>query len=442
MKTKATCFFTSVIILLLTGCKAYISYHTKTTLSLEAFKNAVKLPSQDTLIIKQSELVYNAQSEYGERNISNKNPRKEAAEDKIRNQLIKFADVKDNIKILFEKYFKKNSCACGSVEMHVFVRKIIEPQTFYSHLSSPYRSDSYVFYIFTDYDPQTGLGRYYQTDAYYPRDAFSFSAEELCPDACVKKNRIEFFTGVFYLTHSDVLRQDVIALLGPLNDISDRKEFTIEIMPNNHLKFTKAFEFKFNNFYPIVQGNYFLEQRDALPCSGNTSFIFDVEYREFEHLTGTRAANAMVNMNRHNDTIKNLSDYRDYFYPLKGTNNIEADSGYVFFGVFDKRDKIRTETFYRYQSFRDIFNYNREIKNMSILEKAMRKKHIIKPFDTIKMRSEMMRNTDTLKSNFKDPSIIGEAKPGNSYQITGIEKIKNNNDSVIWLKIKKTDSLK
>lgn len=421
------------------SCGPYISYHDQTTKSLEFYKQAIHPNERDSfLIISKGEIIIKGQT----KNVGRKNPRKTSLTKNITNLQEMFKEVNDSTKTLFKNYFENNSCKCGSEKMYVFVRKIFAPQSFYSHLATPYRSASFVFYVFTDYDAETGLGRYYQTDAYFPRDAFSFDIQDLCPDACFNQKRIEFFTGIFFLSHSELIDQDVIALLGPLNDINDRKEFTIERSPENKLKFIKSFEFKMYNYYPIVQGNYVLEQQVSLPCEGeNTKKYFENEYAKFDSLDEHDAAMTLINQNTTIDSI-NRSYYRDYFYPLRGVHNGEADSGYVFFGELKNNKNVKNETFYRFKTMFGTFNHNKEIKCLKTLEKMKKCGYSLKPFDVIKVHNKIVKVTNGNFSNFNDSSIVGEARPNCLYRILEINKVENLKDSIIWLKVSKANQVR
>ncbi|MES1221746.1 MAG: hypothetical protein ABUT20_39980 [Bacteroidota bacterium] len=424
---KARTLYPSLLALftVIVSCSPPLSYKLQTKNALELYKKAVA----DTSKIKESLAdFYGNELRYGKKKYGKKNRAFPAgyaiqrfSEKQLKGQIEKLNKVNAATRKEFERCFTHNDCKADSITL--FTRRLIQPQSAYSHLSSPYKNETYVFYVFTDYDPQTGFGRYYQSDSYYPRDAFSFAPQDFCPelinDNCY--NEIEFFTGVFYLTHSELTSEDVVCLLSPDNDFNDRKVFSV--LPAGPGKFilTKSFENRLYNFYPIMDGNYSLQQQGRIAMS-ETSIkrVFQQECNRLAKLKGAEAEKTRFNLN---SDYKDLNVPRDYFYPLKGKSNFAAEDGWVYFGELAEHKFIANETFYRTNKGWG-YNFSKEIavfKTLGYLK--TKEKKYISPFDIIKMRSKIPGTLTEMHSAFEDAEIIGEARPNEKYRIVELDTV-------------------
>lgn len=448
-----TLFVSLIIVASACNSKKHISYKSQTINTLDLYNIANKQIINNQIECAENTFykVYSDKYIYGSKKGRRGKIKKNIAWNYFSELPRKFENVNSNTKNEFKKLFSKNCCNCNNDSLTVISRKIVQPQSEYSHLSSIYKSKSYVFYILTDYDSITGIGRYFQTDAYYPRDAFSFDAKDLCPD-CSNNNKLEFFTGVFYLTHSSVLMQDVICLLSPENDFNERKVFSIEIEKNKLQSFTKIYEYKANNYYPIVNGNYKLDINTKLGCAhGNTAEIFKTEIVELDTLKATTSA-LFSTYNAQEKILLNKIP-RNFLYPLKGNKTSLVDSGWVYLGLVFlndsnksasknhiQSDKIRQETFYIYKR-NFCMSFNKEIKSIKLIDdiKNGNKYYTIKPFEFIKMRRTYLTSKDKM-SNIKDDEIIGEASPNLKYRIKDFKIIGEGQIRCIWINIKKENS--
>lgn len=427
-------------ILVFVSCKLTISYREQTKSALELYKSVVRDSSRVDWALED---FYSNRAKYGKKKYGNSKFFNKAVKNSIRRfakkQLIgqreKLSLVNSKILSLFKSNFSANDCRIQRDSIVVFTRKIIQPQTAYSHLSSPYKNQSYVFYVFTDYDSITGFGRYLQSDAYYPRDAFSFYPIDFCPyfEDGNTYNKLEFFTGVFYLTHSDLLNKDVICMLGTDNDFNDRKVFSIELdtIPNK-LIFTKAFENRLYNFYPIIDGNYSLTQQVLMKPNLKHGIVFMKEaYMNLDKLKGNEAEKTRFNIET---SLSNMNLPRDYFYPLMGTTSIAAEDGWAYFGELEDSKYIINETFYiKCEGWG--YNFSKEIATFKKLIKLKGKeKKFVSPFDILKMRSEVPHTLDDMKYASTDKTVVGEAKPEERYFLMDFQVV---NGKQVWIRIGK-----
>lgn len=294
---------------------------------------------------------------------------------------------------------------------YVWIREMEMPYSVFNHLGSPYKNKSVVFYYFTEYNPQTGFGVYYQTNAYYPRDAYALGKDQMG-----KFDNMEYYCAPFYIEHT---RGGVLVnLLSPENDLTERKVFELDLKTG---ELFKKYEFKVSNDYPFSISSYklkLIKDYDKYKMAAIESF--NKLYEDNSPQLNT------AQQTEHN--IQSTSDIqnKDYFYPVNIKDTTKVKEGWIYFGkkIIKEGSKlihIENETMFRNRNVLFLkSNYNQELECFDSTEL---KKYRLRPFEPLYAR-------DGIKIN--GGKIIGEVSPGLYYKVTEIDT----STDYIWVKVK------
>ncbi len=199
---------------------------------------------------------------------------------------------------------------------------------------------AYVLYYFDTLNPNTNLGTYYQSDAFYLKDLIPLAEKNNFSNPALNIDGwgIPFYCSIYYYSTSSV-GADTISLCAPKmwkkgDKIEERKIFQLN---DSCTLLTKLFEYKKYNPDPILMGSYNLE---IYKQKGFEDW-FNKRKKEILAEESLRRYSSPFNIYLDSTMFSNQSTGWVYFATKENINKLESYTFYFKGGLYNSYFKAR-----------------------------------------------------------------------------------------------------